>query len=185
MNRLVWIEVFAGVGGCFLLFVVVAALCFYRRDRHYASREENYLDTVARMQAANACSPVQKKRTKKRGVVLTDTVVSAPPSPAAAAIPVSVAGPYHYYTDPTKYTYDLFFSSARGNALHSNSVTGIPSRMSSTVSSAVPSTTDRNRMESNQTGTVRREEACTSTNTDQRREAGVKAAGAPAAVVSS
>ncbi|KAF4642411.1 hypothetical protein TGRH88_082260 [Toxoplasma gondii] len=86
--------------------------------RHYAAREKCYKDTVARMQEADACSSTQKKRTKKGGVASADTVISVPPSPAAAAIPVSVAGPYHYYTDPTKYTYDMFFSSARGSRFH-------------------------------------------------------------------
>ncbi|EPT28288.1 putative transmembrane protein [Toxoplasma gondii TgCatPRC2] len=185
MTSLLWIEVFAGVGGCFLLFVIVTAVCFYRRARHYAAREKCYKDTVARMQEADACSSTQKKRTKKGGVASADTVISVPPSPAAAAIPVSVAGPYHYYTDPTKYTYDMFFSSARGSRFHGNSGSGRTSRMSSAEPSAGPSTTGRIRGESNQSDNVRREEAYTTSNTSQRREAGVDAAGKPAAVVTS
>lgn len=55
----------------------------------------------------------QRKRRKKKGGT-RGTAASAPPSPSAAAIPVSLSGPYHYYTDPTKYTYDSFFTATAG-----------------------------------------------------------------------
>ncbi|PHJ14807.1 transmembrane protein [Cystoisospora suis] len=126
---LVWLVASVVVGGAFLVFGAATAIVFYRRNRTHESRTEAYLQKVKAIEEAQRAES-QRKRRKKRGGT-RGTTASAPPSPSAAAIPVSLSGPYHYYTDPTKYTYDSFFTATAGGK-HGLS----PSPALSTVSSS-------------------------------------------------